>query len=88
VIGFRRFALAILACAEDPRRAAEVFAKQAPNAYAEGVELGPNEFVDPGRKAVAVAHQCAQLPQLVEGERGYADSLPLRRDERMPPFGR
>ena len=39
-------ALAILARAEDPGRPAEILAQQAPKAFADAIELRPDELID------------------------------------------
>jgi hypothetical protein len=87
-VRFRRFALAIFARAENPGRSAEVFAEQAPKAFTEAIELRPDEFVNPRRQAIAVSQQRAQLPKLPESESRHPDGLPLRSNQRVPPFRR
>jgi hypothetical protein len=87
-IRFFRPALAVLACAENPRWPAEVFTQQAAKSLADAIEVRPDELMDSGRQAIALPHQCPQLPQLPESERGHAHGMAVGSDKRMPPFKR
>jgi hypothetical protein len=80
MVRFRRPALAVLALAENPGWAAEVFTQQAPKAFADAIELRPDELIDLGRQAIAVSQQSAQLPQFPESERGHSYGLAIRSD--------
>ena len=77
-IRFFRPALAVLACAENPRWPAEVFTQQAAKSLADAIEVRPDELMDSGRQAIALPHQCAQLPQFPESESGHTNGLTIR----------
>jgi hypothetical protein len=48
MIRFRRPALAVFACAENPGRPAKIWAQQTPEAFGNAIKLRPDEFVNLG----------------------------------------